>query len=158
MFQPHSTRIIRLIALVEAAKAGLVLLAGMGVLSLIHRDLHEVAARCIEHLHMNAAKKYPRIFLDAASNVSTAQLWILAALALAYAILRSAEAYGLWYERRWAEWVGVITGGIYVPVELYELWKAANGITIAALLINIAIVAYLVLRIRSAPQRHAPAA
>lgn len=43
---------------------------------------------------MNPAKKYPRIFLDAASNVGDAQLWMLAALALAYAVLRGTEAYG----------------------------------------------------------------
>ncbi|MSR60569.1 MAG: DUF2127 domain-containing protein [Planctomycetaceae bacterium] len=61
-------------------------------------------------------------------------------------------AYGLWYERRWAEWLGVITGGIYLPVELYELWKGANSFKVVALAVNLGIVAYLGLKLGRNPR------
>lgn len=140
---------VRTIALLEAAKAALVLAAGLGLLGLVHRDVHALAAECIEQLHLNPARKYPRIFLDAASKLTDANLWMLAAMALAYAALRGAEAYGLWRDRRWAEWLGAVSGAIYLPVELYELWKGFSTIKFAALAVNLFIVAYLVGRLRN---------
>jgi uncharacterized membrane protein (DUF2068 family) len=119
------------------------------VLSLIHHDVHSAAARLIDHLHLNPAKKYPHIFLSAASNIGDPQLMVLALLAFLYAAIRGAEAYGLWHERRWAEWLGAASGAIYVPFEIYELLQGAHWMKWAALVINIGIVAYLGLRLRS---------
>lgn len=36
--------------------------------------------------------------------------------------MRFVEAYGLWRERRWANWLAAISEGIYLPVEIYELF------------------------------------
>ncbi len=62
---------------------------------------------------------------------------------LVYATVRFAEAYGLWFGRRWAEWLAALSGGIYVPVEIYELTRGVSWIKVAALLLNAAIVVYL---------------
>lgn len=142
----------RLIALLEAAKAVLVGLAGLGILSLIHRDVHLLAARLIEHLHLNPAKKYPHIFLSAASNIGDPQIVMMAALALVYAVVHGAEAYGLWQERRWAEWLGALSGAIYIPFEIYELCKGASWLKWTALFINVGIVTYLGLKLRFDPR------
>src|SRR5580765_6976102 len=91
---------LRVVALFEGAKGLLVLAAGFGLLSLVHRDVHELAARLIERMHLNPASRYPRIFIDAADRLTDARLWMLAGMALTYAICRGAEAYGLWRERR----------------------------------------------------------
>src|SRR5918998_40915 len=104
---------VRLIALVEAAKGALVLLAGLGVLGLWHGDAQRMAEELVRHSHLNPASRYPRIFLEAARNANDSPLRFLACSALAYAALRLAEAYGLWHHRRWAVWLGVVTGGIY---------------------------------------------
>lgn len=74
-------RFERLIAAVEGAKAVLVGLAGVGALSLIHQEVHAVAAQWIQRLHLNAAKEYPHIFLAAASKIGDPQLLLLASLA-----------------------------------------------------------------------------
>ncbi|MCZ7627423.1 MAG: DUF2127 domain-containing protein [Candidatus Methylomirabilis sp.] len=42
-------------------------------------------------------------------------------MAAGYASVRFVEAYGLWLERRWAEWFAAVSGGIYIPFEIYEL-------------------------------------
>src|SRR5688572_5694003 len=89
------------IALFEAAKGMLVLLAGFGLIAVIPENSEDVAARWVRHLHLNPASHYPRIFIDAASKVSDAQLWWLAAAAFGYAAFRLIEAYGLWQERSW---------------------------------------------------------
>ena len=142
-FPTSSLSGVRLIAVFEAAKALLVLLAGFGLLTLIHHDVQALAARLIGRLHLNAANRYPQIFIDAASHLTDARLWLLAALAMIYATVRAAEAYGLWNERRWAEWIAVLSGAIYLPVELYELRQHITGIKIGALLTNLVIVAFI---------------
>ena len=101
----------------------------------------------VEHLvyrlHLNPAKKFPRIFLDLANNLSDGQLWGLAALAMVYAAVRFLEAYGLWFERRWGEWIAALSGAIYVPVEIYELSRGISAVKVAALVLNTLIVAYM---------------
>lgn len=143
---------VRAVALVEAAKATLVLLAGFGLLGLIHHDVHALAEQIIEHFHLNPARRYPRIFIDAASTLTDSRLWLLAGLAFLYASCRSVEAYGLWRERAWAEWFALLSGAIYFPVELYELSRGFTWLKLIALLTNIGIVAYMgyALRMRRA--------
>jgi uncharacterized membrane protein (DUF2068 family) len=134
---------VRTIAVFEAAKGALVLLAGLGLLSLINRDVQDIAERLVRHSHLNPASHYPRIFLDASSRVTNSHLWMLAGAAAVYAVVRFVEAYGLWFERRWAEWFALVAGAIYVPVEIYELIHRATWVKAAVLTTNLAIVAYM---------------
>ena len=57
---------IRVVALFEAAKGAVVVMAGLGLLALIHRDAQAVAEEIVRHLHLNPVKHLPHIFLDAA--------------------------------------------------------------------------------------------
>lgn len=134
---------VRVVALFEAAKGLLILLAGFGLLSILHQDVQKVAEDIVGHFHLNPASRYPRIFLELAGNISNGQLWLMASFAFAYAGFRLAEAYGLWQQRRWAEWLAVVSGGIYVPVEVYELFSGVTWIKVSTLTINICIVAYM---------------
>ncbi|MFA6148176.1 MAG: DUF2127 domain-containing protein [bacterium] len=134
---------LRVVAIFEGAKGGLVLATGLGLLAFIHRDLHTAAAEVLRHLHMNPARHYPAIFLDAASRVTDAQLWLLALSAVLYAVVRFIEAFGLWHRMLWAEWFGVLSGGIYMPMELYEAVNRHSRAGLAVLSVNLAIVGYL---------------
>jgi uncharacterized membrane protein (DUF2068 family) len=120
-----------------------VLVAGFGLARAIHQDVEQVAEHLVHRLHLNPAKRFPHIFLDLAANLSDGQLWALAALAMAYAAFRFAEAYGLWFERRWGEWIAALSGGIYVPVEIYELSRGFSALKLGALILNAVVVAYM---------------
>lgn len=139
---------IRAVALFEAAKGVLVLLAGLGALSLLHRDVQLLAEQLLGHLHLNPAKSYPRIFVDTAARLTDARLWLLASLAAVYALVRLVEAYGLWRGRRWAEWFAVVSGGIYLPFEIYECIHAATWLSAAALIVNVLVVASMIHALR----------
>ena len=128
----------------EALKGVLVLLAGFGLLALVHHDVQGFAERLVEHLHLNPASRYPRVFVQAAGAITDARLWLLATGAGAYAVLRFVEAYGLWRRRRWAEWFAVVSGGIYVPMEIYELMHGITWPKVVALLVNVGIVCFMV--------------
>src|SRR3989442_1696901 len=134
---------LRAVAAFEALKGVIVLVAGFGLAKLIHGDVQQAVEDLVERLHLDPAKKYPRIFLDLAGNLSDGQLWALAALAMVYATLRFAEAYGLWFARRWGEWVAALSGGIYVPVEIYELSRGFSVLKLGALILNAVVVAYM---------------
>jgi uncharacterized membrane protein (DUF2068 family) len=135
---------LRAVAVYEAAKGALVLVAGFGLLSLVHHDVQYFAEQLIAHLHLNPAKGYPRIFIDAASQVTSTRLWMFAAFALGYAAVRWIEAYGLWLGRRWAEWFAALSGALYVPFELYGLVRGVTWTKILLLAVNVCIVVYLI--------------
>ena len=140
----RSSSPVRAVALFEAAKGALVLLAGFGSLSLIDHDAQRLAEQLVGHLHLNPAKHYPRIFIDAAAHLTDAHLWLVATLAAMYGLVRFVEAYGLWRGRRWAEWFAAISGGIYIPFELYELFKGVTWLALGALVVNVAVVALMI--------------
>jgi uncharacterized membrane protein (DUF2068 family) len=121
-----------------------VLLAATGVLSLMHRNVYAIAATLIEHMHLNPASKYPRIFLDAASHVQDRNLLLIAMGAGTYATVRLVEAYGLFHERKWAEVLAAASGAIYVPFELIELIRHPTWHGLALLMLNIFVVAIMV--------------
>jgi len=134
---------VRIVAAVEAAKGALVLVAGLGLFELLHRDVQAIAERIVEHFHLNPASRTPRILLDAAGALTDERLAVLAMGAIAYSTARFIEAYGLWRERRWAEWFAVVAGGLYIPIELYELVRRVTWIRFGLLAVNVAIVVYL---------------
>ena len=135
---------LRAVALFEATKGLIVLLVGLGLLSLVHRDVGEIAVHLVRRLHMNPARRYPHIFLQAASRVTDTKLWLLAVGATAYATMRGVEAYGLWRRRVWAEWFAILSGAIYLPWELQGAWRHATPLHCAIFLLNFGIVLYLI--------------
>src|ERR1700746_2761595 len=137
-------RALRAVASVEFIKGLVVLLAGFGVLSLVHRDAWDVAESFLEWLHISPEAHYAQVFLNLADEVTDAKLWAVAVGALAYSTLRFLEAYGLWRERAWAEWLAMISGAIYLPFEVVELLRQPDWVRLAILVVNLAVVLYMV--------------
>ena len=145
---PHSPRVMRAVAMMEALKGIVVFAAGFGLLALLHQDVRHVAVSLVTHLHLDPESHYTGLFVNAAAQLTDARLWGLAALAGGYSALRAAEAYGLWNGRRWAAWLGAAGGALYVPIEVYELSRTPGPVKVATLLLNIAVVGYLVWTLR----------
>jgi len=120
-----------------------VLLAGFGVMSLVHRDAWDVAESFLEWLHISPDAHYAQVFLNLADQLTDTKLWAVAIGALTYSSLRFAEAYGLWRARAWAEWLALISGAIYLPFEIFELARRLDWIRLAIFLINLAVVLYM---------------
>jgi uncharacterized membrane protein (DUF2068 family) len=150
---------LRAVALFEAFKGALALLAAGGLFALIPEDGRELAFELAGRLHLNPGKAYPDLLNRLLQDTANAQLWLLAALVVVYAMVRLLEAYGLWRERPWAEWLAAASGGIYIPFELYELSRGVSWIKLGALATNIAIVAFMCLALwqrRQARPSHQP--
>jgi uncharacterized membrane protein (DUF2068 family) len=134
---------LRTVAALEAAKGLLVMATGFGLLSLLHHDVQGAAESVVRHLHLNPARYYPRVFLEAAAHVTDRRLWLLAAGAVAYAAVRGVEAYGLWRVRAWAQWFAILSGGLYLPVEIFALVSHATALRAIIFLINVGVVGYV---------------
>jgi uncharacterized membrane protein (DUF2068 family) len=134
---------LRTVAVFEAAKGVIVLVVGLGLLTLIHRDAQGMAEDMVNRLHLNPARNYPRIFIDAASQLTDARLWFMSLMALVYSGVRFIEAYGLWHELPWAEWFAVISSGIFLPFEIRHLILKPTFGSLLLLLINLGIIIYL---------------
>jgi uncharacterized membrane protein (DUF2068 family) len=134
---------LRAVASVEFIKGLIVLLAGFGVLSLVHRDAWDEAERFLEWLHISPEAHYAQVFLNLADQVTDAKLWGVAILALGYSALRFAESYGLWRERAWAEWLALISGAIYLPFEIYELVRRPDWVPLVIFVVNLVVVVYM---------------
>lgn len=138
---------LRSIALFEAAKGAIVLLAGLGLATVIHDEAHLIE-RLVAHLHLNPAKGSSTTFLNLAHDLANIRLWMLAAGAAAYALVRFIEAYGLWHGKRWATWFAAMSGAIYLPFEGREIAVTHSWIALAALLLNGLVVALMLKELR----------
>jgi uncharacterized membrane protein (DUF2068 family) len=75
--------------------------------------------------------------------VSITNLYLAGAVIAAYAALEGVEAIGLWLGRRWAEYLTFVATVVFVPYEIDELIKGVSVLKVVTLVINLAIVAYL---------------
>jgi uncharacterized membrane protein (DUF2068 family) len=73
----------------------------------------------------------------------SSQLRLAGAVVLAYALLEGVEAIGLWYARRWAEYLTFVATVALLPLEIYELSTRITALKLFALIVNVAIVIYL---------------
>jgi uncharacterized membrane protein (DUF2068 family) len=68
---------------------------------------------------------------------------LLGFVAGGYAVLEGVEAVGLWLRRRWAEYLTFIATTLLLIPEVYELTETITVFKILALVVNIAVVVYL---------------
>lgn len=136
---------LRAVAVFEAMKGTLVLLLELGLLTLIHRDVDEVAESLVRQLHLNPEHHLGHVIMNAASKLSDKRLLAIAAGGLIYVAVRYVEAYGLWHRRVWAEWFALLSGSLYLPWEIYEFGEKPTPFRAAILLSNLAIVIYMLM-------------
>jgi uncharacterized membrane protein (DUF2068 family) len=81
--------------------------------------------------------------LDRLFSLKGSTLHLLGAGILAYAVLEGVEAVGLWLQKRWAEYLTFLATTLFLPLEVYELTKTVSPFKVIALIINLAVVIYL---------------
>lgn len=153
----RAERGVRAIAIFEACKGVVVLIGGFGLLHFLHHDIQSTAEELVRHSHLNPARHYPRIFIEAAKRTNDSRLWFLASMAFIYSSARLVEAWGLWRLKSWAQWFAIVSGAIYIPIEVVEIIKRVTVLRVLVLAVNIFIVIYLIyVRWWKRPRRTAP--
>ena len=143
---PHSVarrRTLRAIAMFEGAK-GLAALAGIvGVIDLMHHDVRHLAIELIGRFGQNPDGHFASALLHYADLLPGTDLRTLSLLAAFYILLRLSEGYGLWHGRAWGEWLGALSGGLYIPFEIDHLMHRASWISSTVLAGNVIVVGFL---------------
>lgn len=134
---------LRAVATVEALKGVLAILLTVCLLFLLHKDVEQVAGNILDALHINPEHPFSHAFLHIARNMTDGRLWSLSAGALAYAAVRFVESYGLWNRRVWAEWFALLSGSLYIPLEITKAFEHPDAIHLIVLTANIIIVLYM---------------
>jgi uncharacterized membrane protein (DUF2068 family) len=76
-------------------------------------------------------------------SISTADLYLIGAGLAAYTAVLALETVGLWYDRRWAEYLTFVETSVLVPYEVYELARGVSALKVLTLVINLTILVYL---------------
>src|SRR5436305_4615056 len=81
--------------------------------------------------------------LDRLFSLRAGTLHLVGLAVAVYAALEGVEAVGLWFQQRWAEYLTFIATTALLPLEVYELTRTISPLKIIALIINVAVVIYL---------------
>ncbi|SFJ00209.1 DUF2127 domain-containing protein [Amycolatopsis sacchari] len=76
-------------------------------------------------------------------DARSSTLWLVGAVILAYGLLEGVEAIGLWLARRWAEYLTFVATAVLLVPECYELAHRVTVLKVLTLVINLAVVVYL---------------
>lgn len=139
---------ILLIALFKLVKGILLVAVGVGALKLLHRDVADIVIQWINILRVDPDNRLVHGILTRALGVSPNQLKALSIGTFIYAALLLTEGTGLLLRKGWAEYFTIITTGGLIPLELYEIGKHFSAVKVIVLVVNVAIVVYLVIRVR----------
>jgi len=142
-----SFRGLRLIAAFKLFK-GLVLFAvGVGAIKLLHKDRAFEVERWADIIRVDPNNHYIHRILEELSILDGRKIKELGVGTFFYSALLLTEGTGLLLGKRWAEYFTVVATSSFVPLEVYELTKRVSSARLVVLLLNVAIVVYLVVEL-----------
>lgn len=145
----QSSFILILIGLFKLMKAALLIAAGIGAIKLLHKDLAETVTHWVQVLRVDPDNRYVHGFLVRIFRVTPKQLRELSVGTFFYAGLFLTEGLGLLSRKHWAEYFTIVTTGLLIPLELYEMARHFTITKLVVTVVNVLIVWYLVARVRS---------
>lgn len=141
-------RLITVIGLFKAFKGVMLLGAALGTFALLGRDLEYLMERLTDVLALSPDSRLVRWLYLQADTITDGTLEKIAGVGVVYGLLLCTEGYGLLRRRKWAEELVVVGTLIPVPFELYEIVHDFSLKRVLVLLLNLAIVGYLLKRRR----------
>jgi uncharacterized membrane protein (DUF2068 family) len=142
--------VLRLIAINRAAH--FLVLGAIAILIFVfasHRDaLHNRVSRALVDLQTGASGTKPSKHgllheIERGFSLQSDTIKLVGAVFTVYALVEGLEAVGLWYQKRWAEYLTFLVTASLLPLEVYELSQRLSPFKLLAFVINVAVVAYL---------------
>jgi uncharacterized membrane protein (DUF2068 family) len=151
MSPARRSRGLLLIAAFKLLKGLALIAVGIGALKLLHKDVASVVDGWVNAFRGDPHNHYIYWLLTKLAKVDDRRLKELSIGTFIYAAIFLTEGAGLAFRKRWAEYFTIIVTGSFLPLEIYELARHVTVAKTVALLINIAVVAYLVRELRRHP-------
>ena len=150
------------IAVFKLMKGALLGTAGFGLLTLMHADIATWFSILLEALHLNADSRLIHSLVMKVDQLQPHSVLIAGIVSLSYAGLLLLEGIGLWLEWSWAAYLTVVSTSLLLPLEVYEIFERLTVLRISVLIVNVAIVLYLIHHLRrhhlSLPKHRPPQA
>lgn len=134
---PHAHPGLHAIAIVEAVKGTLALLAASGLELLGPAPLQHALQTLIARFQLDPAHG-AMAWLAQAINPGAVHL--AAGVALLYGLVHLVEGWGLWRAKAWASWLGCIAAAAYLPFDLYAFAIHRHWLEAVVVLVNLLVV------------------
>lgn len=145
-----------LIGVFKLVKALLLIAVGIGALRYLHKDLAATVLHWTDVLRVDPGNRFVHGILVRIFRVTPKQLRELSVGTFIYAGLFATEGMGLLLRKSWAEYFVIITTGLFIPLEVYELVRHFTAVKLVVTAVNVLIVLYLVIRVRSRKTKWRP--
>ena len=140
---------IILIGLFKLVKVVSLVIVGIGAIRLLHRDVATSVTHWVEALRLDPDNQYIHRGLSRVFRITPKQLKELSVGTFIYAGLYLTECIGLLMRKHWAEYFTTISTALFIPLEVYEMFHRFTWMKVWLIAVNVAIVWYLIARIRS---------
>lgn len=121
---------------------------GVGAVKLLHKDLAFEVERWANIFRVDPNNRYIYRLLEKVLTLDVRKLKELSVGTFFYSALLLTEGTGLLLGKRWAEYFTIIATASFIPLEVYEITRRVSSPRIIVLLLNVAVVVYLVIEVR----------
>jgi uncharacterized membrane protein (DUF2068 family) len=139
-------RVIAVIGVFKLIKAALLITLGVAGLMAAPTELAHRVRHIASWMGISPGRHALAHFLGKLSTFDGQMARKLAVASLCYAAVFLVEGIGLLSRRRWAEWLTVVVTASFIPIEIYEGVEHFGAGKIVALVLNVAILGYLLWR------------
>jgi len=136
------------IGLFKLGKAILFFCIGIGALHLVHKDLGDEVMRLAARLKFDPESRVVTILLDKVDLIDAHRLKQISLATFGYSAVALTEGIGLVLEKVWAEYLTLFLTASFLPWEVYELSRRPDWFRLSLLLINLAVLGYLIWALR----------
>lgn len=151
--EARKDRLLPWIAAERAFRTVVLAIVGIVLLTHPHTNWSAEITTAAEKLGLDPKQNWIQRILKDAARIDARRSVVFGTIALGYAVLEGAEAYGLWRRRLWGEWLTLLATSLLLIPEVWELMKSTTLLKVGALLVNIAVVLYLLWRLGMLPGR-----
>lgn len=145
---PANDRLLPWIAAERSIRAVLLVAIGLVLITHPHTDWGRTITTFTQHLGFDPSSNGIQRLIAKVRAISPDKYTVFGVIAIAYGVLEGVEGYGLWRRRAWAEYLTVVATSLLFIPEVFEIAKTPTALKIGALLVNLAVVAYLIFRLR----------
>lgn len=144
----RSGNALLLIGLFKLVKGILLVAVGIGAFRLLHKDVADAVEGWVQALRVDPDNHYVHMLLGKLTSIDDRRLREIGIGTFLYAAILLIEGTGLVLRKRWAEYFTIVATGFFIPLEIYELQHKPSVTKALVLIVNAAIVWYLVVRVR----------
>jgi uncharacterized membrane protein (DUF2068 family) len=142
------TAFLRVVSIYKFVQTGIMAALGLATLRLVRPEVAAGFEQWVQDLPVGYVQHVAERFLSWISGPQSHRVQLLGAALFAYALLFLIEAVGLWWQRRWAEWLTVVATATLIPPEVYECFKHPSVTLFILLAVNCCVVWLLAKRLQ----------